>query len=66
MLTPDAIELGFCAALPAEFELTEREFGRGERNGADTIQLIVQIDSAGPIRGSNNTVGLSRRSGRGS
>jgi hypothetical protein len=30
-LTPDAIELGLNAALPAEFEFTEREFGRGER-----------------------------------
>jgi hypothetical protein len=30
-LAPDAIELGLNAALPAEFEFTEREFGRGER-----------------------------------
>jgi hypothetical protein len=32
-LTPDAIELGLDAALPAVFELGQRrEFGRGERN----------------------------------
>ena len=30
-LTPDAIELGLNAALPAEFEFGKREFGRGER-----------------------------------
>ena len=31
-LTPDAIELGLGAALPAVFELGQkREFGRGER-----------------------------------
>ncbi len=30
-LTPDVIALGLNAALPAEFEFTEREFGRGER-----------------------------------
>ena len=31
-LTPDAIELGLGAALPAVFEIgKEREFGRGER-----------------------------------
>ena len=30
-LTPDAIELGLNAALPAELEFGKREFGRGER-----------------------------------
>ena len=31
-LTPDAVELGLGAALPAVFEIgKEREFGRGER-----------------------------------
>ena len=35
-LTPDAIELGLAAALPAVFELScsIAEFGRGERNSA--------------------------------
>ena len=31
-LTPDAIELGLGAALPAVLELTIGEFGRGERD----------------------------------
>jgi hypothetical protein len=31
-LTPEAIELGFDAALPAEFTFAKREFGRGERD----------------------------------
>ena len=34
-LTPDAIELGLNAALPAEFEFGKREFGRGERTQPD-------------------------------
>jgi hypothetical protein len=30
-LTPEAIELGLNAALPAEFEFGKREFGRSDR-----------------------------------
>ena len=45
-LTPDAIELGLDAALPAVFELscTIAEFGRGERSSGHTIQLSVRIE----------------------
>jgi hypothetical protein len=47
-LTPDAIDLGLKAALPAAFEIgKEREFGRGERSGADTFQLVVHVDGRG-------------------
>jgi hypothetical protein len=43
-LTPDAIELGLGAALPAEFEIgKEREFGRGERSSADSLRVKVRV-----------------------
>lgn len=44
-LTPDAIELGLAAALPAVFELScsIAEFGRGERSGAEPLRMIVRI-----------------------
>jgi hypothetical protein len=46
-LTPDAIELGLAAALPAVFELScsIAESGRGERSSAHTFQHIVWIDA---------------------
>jgi len=46
-LTPDAIELGLAAALPAVFELScsIAEFGRGERSRGFTIQVSVRIES---------------------
>ena len=42
-LTPDAIELGLAAALPAVFELScsIAEFGRGERRQATLRHLNV-------------------------
>lgn len=42
-LTPDTIELGLDAALPAVFELrcTIAEFGRGERRQTSTTDLSV-------------------------
>ena len=46
-LTPDAVELGLDAALPATFTLEEREVGRGERTRAYTFQLSVSIVSGG-------------------
>ena len=53
-LTPDAIELGLAAALPAVFELrcSIAEFGRDERSSGHTIQLSVRIEPglAGPCR----------------
>ena len=51
-LTPDAIELGLNAALPAEFEFGKREFGRGERYSAHAFQHTVWIDPshAAPLR----------------
>ena len=44
-LTPDAIELGLAAALPAVFELTCTigEFGRGERASASLTQRSVRF-----------------------
>jgi hypothetical protein len=58
-LTPDAIELGLDAALPAMFELTGTigEFGRGERSqtpGTDLnvpAPLPLEIEVTGPERG---------------
>jgi len=46
-LTPEAIELGLDAVLPAVFELTGQigEFGRGERARGFTIQVSVRIES---------------------
>ena len=46
-LTPDAIELGLAAALPAVFELScsIAEFGRGERSRGFTIQVNVRVVS---------------------
>jgi hypothetical protein len=41
-LTPDAIELGLNAALPAEFEFGKREFGRGERCRDEDYVLIAR------------------------
>ena len=48
-LTPDAVELGLGAALPAVFEIKPRkigEFGRGERSRADTsdVQQTVRFE----------------------
>jgi len=47
-LTADAIELGLDAALPARMELGHQigGFGRGERSGADSLRMIVQIASS--------------------
>ena len=47
-LTPDAIELGLAAALPAVFELScsIAEFGRGERSQDDDFDEIELIRSA--------------------
>ena len=44
-LTPDAIELGLDAALPAMFELTGTigEFGRGERDSPATNDLPITM-----------------------
>jgi hypothetical protein len=43
-LTPDAIELGLGAALPAVFEIgREREFGRGERISAVMSDASVVV-----------------------
>ncbi len=47
-LTPDAIELGLGAALPAVFEIgQEREFGRGERIRSDTPSpsLLIPVEN---------------------
>ncbi len=47
-LTPDAIELGLDAALLAVLEIGQvREFGRGERACANTIQRSVRIAGDG-------------------
>jgi hypothetical protein len=44
-LTPEAIELGLGVALPAVLDLGQkREFGRGERSSAHTIQLSIRIE----------------------
>ena len=43
-LTPEAIELGLGAALPAVFEIgKEREFGRGERASASLTQQSLRF-----------------------
>ncbi len=43
-LTPDAVELGLGAALPAVFEIgKEREFGRGERARASLTQQSLRF-----------------------
>jgi hypothetical protein len=49
-LTPDAIELGLDAALPAMFELTGTigEFGRGERHNPATTDLPITMRLAEP------------------
>ena len=48
-LTPDAIELGLGAALPAVFEIgQEREFGRGERGSPATTDLPITMRLAEP------------------
>lgn len=46
-LTPDAIDLGLNAALPAVLELESKigEFGRGERSRPDTLRVNVRIAS---------------------
>jgi hypothetical protein len=55
-LTPEAIELGLGVALPAVLDLGQkREFGRGERSGAHTFQLIVWI-----VGGTPGTIRLVR------
>jgi hypothetical protein len=44
-LTPDAIDLGLDAALPAVIDLTSQigEFGRGERIWPDGTYLIIWL-----------------------
>lgn len=43
-LTPEAIELGLGAALPAVFEIgKEREFGRGERTSAYGNDIVGTV-----------------------
>jgi len=43
-LTPEAIELGLGAALPAVFEIgKEREFGRGERSQGDDFDGSLAV-----------------------
>lgn len=52
-LTPEAIELGLGAALPAVFEIgKEREFGRGERDCASHTDLSVGVIRLAPVAGS--------------
>ena len=47
-LTPEAIEMGLNAALPAEFEFGKREVGRGERHSPATTDLPVTMRLAEP------------------
>ena len=49
-LTPDAIELGLDAALPAVYELRNQigEFGRGERDSPATNDLPITMRLAEP------------------
>ena len=48
-LTPDAIELGLGAALPAVFEIgKERGFGRGERDSPAINDLPITMRLAEP------------------
>jgi hypothetical protein len=41
-LTPDAVQLGLDAALPATVTLEERGFGRGERGSASLTHCSVR------------------------
>jgi len=41
-LTPDAVQVGLDAALPATFTLEEHGFGRGERGSASLAHLSVR------------------------
>ena len=48
-LTPEAIELGLGAALPAVFEIRkQREFGRGERDSPATNDLPITMRLSEP------------------
>lgn len=48
-LTPDAVELGLGAALPAVFEIgKEREFGRGERCSTYANDIVGTVQVARP------------------
>lgn len=45
-VTPDAVELGLGAVLPAVLEIGQkREFGRGERSRAEAMRVNVKIAS---------------------
>jgi hypothetical protein len=58
-LTPDAIDLGLNATLPAELELSIQigRFGRGERSRPDTLQHPA-IEILNPERGDSGLEGL--------
>ena len=47
-LTPAALDLGLGGALPAAYEIGEREFGRGERDSPATNDLPITMRLAQP------------------
>lgn len=42
-LTPAALDLGLGGALPAAYEIGEREFGRGERDSPSLTQRSLRF-----------------------